>query len=222
MEFLVCCLVLTFCSAHSRSEAITFGGIPMASSVASQMLTINGVQVSVGEALKQLGHVLGGDIVNVAPDGRCAASTIVAAFNVLTYLTTHRTEAGYAEITHDVQRERRMCGSGRFPDLFEGDPSLHCCTTCRERCPCPHFREAQVADRSVGETSVSQRKGPPPTCPVLAPTEPDDESAFTAVAAWVQQTHASEPIFRVSGECPSVLKTSEDANVRRAALVYQT
>ena len=75
----MCCLVLTFCSALSRSEATTFGGIPMASSVASQMLTINGVQVSVGEALKQLGHVLGGDIVNVAPDGRCAASTIVAS-----------------------------------------------------------------------------------------------------------------------------------------------
>ena len=63
----------------------------MTSSVASQMMTINGVQVSVGEALKQPGHVLGGDIVNVAPDGRCAASTILAAFNVLTYMTTPRT-----------------------------------------------------------------------------------------------------------------------------------
>ena len=63
-----------------------------------------------------------------------------------------------------------------------------------------------MADRSAGETSVSQRKGPPPTCPVLAPTQPDDESAFTAVSAWVQQPHASEPIFRVPGECPVVPK----------------
>ena len=108
MGFLVCCLVLTFCSARSRTEAITFGCIPMASSVASQMLTINGVQVSVGKALKQPGHVLCGDVVNVAPDGRCPASTIVAALNVSTCLTTHRTEAGYAEIIHDVQREERQ------------------------------------------------------------------------------------------------------------------
>ena len=219
-------LVLTSSSARSRSEAVTFGGIPMASSVASQMLTISGVQVSVGEALKQPGHVLGGDIVNVAPDGRCTASTIVAASNVLTYMTTPRTEGGYAQLLHDVQREERQArewlegigavaerhGKAHYVERLMALAGGACAEAddfqiyakairhCIVVCPCQHFREAQVADRSVGEASVSQRKGPLPTCPVLAPTEPDDESAFTAVAAWVQERHASEPKFRVSGE----------------------
>ena len=73
--------------------------------VAQEMVTINGFVVSVDDALKQPGHVLGGNIVNVAPDGRCAASTIVAAFNVMLYMTTPRTEAGYALILEDVKRE---------------------------------------------------------------------------------------------------------------------
>ena len=40
------------------------------------MLTVNGKELSVQQARTEPGHVLGGQEINVVPDGRCAASVI--------------------------------------------------------------------------------------------------------------------------------------------------
>ena len=67
-------------------------------------------EMSVQQARAEPGHVLGGQEVNVAPDVRCPASVILAAFNV--FHKTPRTDGGLATTHENIQREERHARSG--------------------------------------------------------------------------------------------------------------
>ena len=71
------------------------------------MLSVGGEEMSVQQARAEPGHVLGGQEVNVAPDVRCRASVILAAFNVDVYHKTPRTDAGFATTHENIQREEQ-------------------------------------------------------------------------------------------------------------------
>ena len=73
----------------------------------SIMLTVNGKELSVQQARTEPGHVLGGQEINVVPDGRCAASVILAAFNVDLNQNTRRTDAGFATSHQNIFREEQ-------------------------------------------------------------------------------------------------------------------
>ena len=51
------------------------------------------------------GHMRANQIIDVAPDGRCASSCVLAAFNVTRYSNVQRKPSGYAESREEVIRE---------------------------------------------------------------------------------------------------------------------
>ena len=68
---------------------------------------MNGTQITVSNALLEPGHVHGDDEVIVAPDGRCAASVVLAAFNVGLCSNTPRTPDGFVTSLDDIRREEK-------------------------------------------------------------------------------------------------------------------